>query len=421
MMLPDFYRIKSNVLKNRILIENFSFLSILHITNLILFLITIPYLFRVLGSRLYGLIVFAQALVVYFSIFINFGFNLTATRDISVNRNNPVKISEIVSSVLTLKIILYGISLFLMYLFTVFIPYLKEHRNLFLFSMLFCLNEALFPVWYFMGIEKMKYITFINASTRVISTIAVFILIKSSVDYILYPLIMGSGTVIGAFIALLLVFTGQGIRFSFQEFKILKSYFLENILYFLSNVSTQIYANANKLIVGSFLGMVEVAYYDIAEKVINILKVPYSLLGQTIFPKYSHDKNIRFLKKIFFITMILTLALISCLFMFSHIIVYALSGTYDLNTVKVLRVLSLTMLPISISIFYGEIMLIGNNKKLEYAKMRFWGLLVYFGIFLYLKISGHLNALNIALMLVISEFFIAVYAFLISRINGYDR
>ncbi len=414
-MLPEFKTIKVNLIRNKILIENFTFISALHITNLVLFLITVPYLFRVLGSKLYGLIVFAQALVVYFSIFINFGFNITATRDISINRDNPIKISEIVSSVLLIKIIFFGITLLLMYLFTIIIPDLKDHRNLFLFSMLSCLSDALFPVWYFMGIEKMKYITYINASTRIISTIFVFILIRSAINYVNYPLIMGTGTVAGAVVALIMVFMEKGIKFTLQKKETLVKYFSENLLYFISNVSTHIYTNANKIIVGSFLGMVEVAYYDIAEKVINILKVPYSLLGQTIFPKYSRDKNTGFIRKMFFLTIILTFLLICCLFLFSHLIVSVLSGTPDLNTVKVLRILSLTMLPISISLYYGEILLLANDLKLEYAKMRFTGLLIYLGLCIFLIFSGHLNARNIALTVVTVEVLIAIYSYLLSR------
>jgi O-antigen/teichoic acid export membrane protein len=417
--MSRFDSLKDNFIKNKILVENFTFLSALHVTNLVLFLITIPYLFRVLGSRNYGLVIFAQTLAFYFSIFVNFGFNLTATKDISVQRENSEKISEIVSSVLTLKIVFFLISLLLMTLLTSLIPPLRENRLLFLLSMLACLSEALFPVWYFQGIEKMKYITFINVTTRVLATILVFIAIVSQNDFVIYPLILGIGTVSGALFALVLVFRKQEIIFRFQTPKVLVNYFNENLLYFFSNVSTQIYANANKIIIGSFLGMVEVAYYDVAEKVINIVKVPYSLLGQTLFPKFSRDRNIAFLRKIIISTVIFTLLIILILFLFSGIIVRFFSGTYNSGTVEILRILSLSLIPISMSLFYGDLMLISFNMKNSYAKMRFFGLMFYLLVFIVMKFSGNLTVMNIAYLVVAVESLITCYSYLICRKAGF--
>ena len=97
-MIAGLKLIKSSLLRNRILVENFTFLSILQVSNLLLFIVTIPYLFRVLGSESYGLIIFAQTTVYYFTILTNYGFNLPITRDVSVSRDDRKKLSEIVSS-----------------------------------------------------------------------------------------------------------------------------------------------------------------------------------------------------------------------------------------------------------------------------------------------------------------------------------
>ena len=244
-------------------------------------------------------------------------FNLPITRDVSVNRDDKDKLTEIVSSVLSLKFILFIFSLVLMIILTAVIPVLRANRMLFLFSMLACISEALFPLWFFQGVEKMKYITFINITTRVFATVFVFILIKKSSDFIRYPVIVGAGTVSGAVAGLLIVFRKYMISFRFQKVKTLVYYFRENTLYFISNVSTQIYINANKIIIGSFLGMAEVAWYDIADKIVNIAKVPLSLLGQALFPKVSREKNIIFLRKIMYYTVLFTLIIVITIFIFS--------------------------------------------------------------------------------------------------------
>ena len=89
---------KSFIIQRKTLLENFSFLSILQVSNLLVFMLIIPYLFRVLGKENYGLVVYAQTIAIYFSIIVNFGFNVTATRDISIHRQNNHKVSSVISA-----------------------------------------------------------------------------------------------------------------------------------------------------------------------------------------------------------------------------------------------------------------------------------------------------------------------------------
>ena len=58
---------------------------------------------RVLGVEKFGLVAFAQALIQFFIIFTDFGFNLSATREIASRRDNPEAVSRIVWSVLTVR------------------------------------------------------------------------------------------------------------------------------------------------------------------------------------------------------------------------------------------------------------------------------------------------------------------------------
>jgi O-antigen/teichoic acid export membrane protein len=281
-----------------------------------------------------------------------------------------------------------------------------------------CLSEALFPVWYFQGVEKMKYITFINVTTRALATILVFILINSKEDYIVYPLLVGTGTVTGAIIALAVVFRKHRIVFRFQPFAIIRRYYGENILYFLSNVSTQIYINANKIIVGSFLGMVEVAYYDVAEKVINMLKVPFQLLGQTLFPKVARDRNVGFLKRVMTYMMIFAIAAIAVIFLLAVPIIQFFSGTNNPGSITILRILSISLIPISVSICYGDLFLVNFGLKADYAKMRFFGFLFYTIILIGLYLFENIGIIQIAGTILAVESFIAGYSYLLYKKSG---
>jgi len=165
MFLNKIQRIINN---NKKIIENFSYLSILQILNLALPLITYPYLIKVLGADLYGMIIYSQVIISYFSIIINYGFEASATKDISVNRRNKIKISNIVSSVLEIKLFLWLISFIILLILIYLLPSFSNNKILYLFTFTLTFNEFLFPVWYFQGMEKMKFITLINGSVKVL-------------------------------------------------------------------------------------------------------------------------------------------------------------------------------------------------------------------------------------------------------------
>ncbi|CUS87083.1 Polysaccharide biosynthesis protein [Candidatus Kryptonium thompsonii] len=89
--------------EHKILLKNIFSLSILQFANYVLPLITIPYVVRVIGPDKFGLISFAQAFATYFLLVVNYGFDLSATREISSNRDNKNTLVRIYSNVLFTK------------------------------------------------------------------------------------------------------------------------------------------------------------------------------------------------------------------------------------------------------------------------------------------------------------------------------
>lgn len=66
-----------------------------------------------------------------------------------------------------------------------------------------CLSEILFPVWFYQGVEKMKYITLIRFTSIFFYTVTVFIFIKNESDYLLIPLLQSLGWLLSGVISFL--------------------------------------------------------------------------------------------------------------------------------------------------------------------------------------------------------------------------
>ncbi len=285
--MEKFTKLKAEAIANKGMIANFGYLSALQVLNLILPLVTYPYLIRVLGSEVFGTVIFAQAIAAYFSMIINYGFNITATRDVSVNRDNSERINQIISGVLTLKSLLWLASLVLLVILVFAVPQLRGDKWLYLFSFGICFQELLLPVWYFQGTEKMKYITIFQFVSRASFVALIFIFVTQPGHYLLVPVFYGLGALLGGIGALVLLFNLKGVRFISQPLSQLKFMLKDGLAIFFSRVSSVITERANVLVIGSFLGMSQVAYYDFAIKILHALKLPADILVQTVFPRIA--------------------------------------------------------------------------------------------------------------------------------------
>ncbi len=392
--------------RHKTLIQNFSYLSALQVFNMLLPLITYPYLIRVLGKETYGLVVFAQAIVGYLVILVGFGFNISATKEVSIHRDDKEKLSEIVSSVLLIKGVLFLFSSFMLISLVFIVPQAQEYKALFFLTLWMCLYDVIFPMWYFQGIEQMKYITYITLVSRLTFLGLIFVFIHNPGDYLFIPIINGIGALLAGIVSLLIVFGKHNIVFAFPAFSKLLYYFKDSIPIFLSNVSVRLYVSTNKVIVGAFLGMTEVAYYDLAEKVTGVLKIPQSILSQALFPKISKDKNLDFIRQIFKYSLVLNVALFLGVLIGSKYIVLVLGGPQMLDAILILNILALTLPVVAMSNIFGIQLLIPFGFNKLFSKVIMASGLIYLFQAILIWITVGFTIVNVSIITVTTEIFV---------------
>lgn len=386
------------------LASNFFSLSVLQIFSYILPLLTLPYLVRVLGVETFGLVSFAAAFIVFFNIIVDYGFNLSATREVSVHRENRDKITEIYSSVLAIKFILIFVSLLILSFIVFTFDKFSSHIELYFISFISVIGQALFPIWYFQGMEKMKYITIINISSRIIFTIAIFIFVHEESDYLLVPLLNGLGILIGSLYALYIVKKDFNQSFVLQNIETMKLHFKDSSQFFLSRVSVSIYTSANAFVLGLFTNNTMVGYYSIAEKLYMAMQSLYGPITQALYPYVAKEKNIKLFKKIFYSVVALNILGVLFLYFFGEYIFAFLFtkeiGIESISVFKIFLIANLIVVP-SILIGYPFLGALGFSKYANKSVIN--GSIIHLiGLFL-LVVTNNITIYSVASMIIITE------------------
>jgi PST family polysaccharide transporter len=300
------------------LVENFLSLSILQGANMILPFVTLPYLVRVLEVDNFGLVNFALSIIGYFNILVSFGFELSATRKISMNRDNGQKLSEIFSAVTCIKAIMFFSSLLILTLLVFFVDALNKYMALYYVTFGIVLGNILFPTWFFQGIEKMKFITMINVVSKVLFTIFIFVLVQEKNDYIYVPLLNSLGAILGGAVALRIIFRTYAIKFYIPTKHTLWHHLKDSYYYFVSRIANNGSRYLATTIIGAYFGNTIVGYYVLVEKLFYAFATVGGVISQTIFPYMSRTRDLRLIKKIIGVTLVFAIPVSLALMYFNE-------------------------------------------------------------------------------------------------------
>jgi len=402
------------------LFSNFLSLSILQGANYILPLITLPYLVRVLGAEKFGLIAFAQAFIGYFIILTDYGFNLSATREISINRENKDKVSEIFSSVMIIKTGLLVLSFVIMSIIVFSFEKFKQDWLVYYLTFGMVVGQVLFPVWFFQGMERMKYLTILNILAKLIFTIAIFIFVHKASDYIYVPLINSLGFIVAGILALWIVFKDFKINFKLPSLMQIKQDLKEGWYIFVSTVGINLYRGTNTFILGIFTNNTIVGYYAVAEKILYVIQGLQNPAGQAFFPFISKKfssiskseafnfliKNLKYILPIYFFVFIST-------FMSSDLLIKLIDGNHFQNSVIDLKILSIIIIIGGLNYYFGIVGMVSLGFNKEF--MRYVLIAGIFNILFSMIFVNLLEDKGVAISLVLSEFLLLI--FLISKIK----
>ena len=399
------------------IVKNFLSVSLVQATNYLIPLITFPYLVKELGIEKFGLISFAQACAIQLSVVTDYSFNLSATREIAIAKTDFHTLKKIYSKVVWSKIFLLIVTVLIMITCLLIFPVFNREITLFMVSFSIVIGQTINPIWFFQGIEQMKYITMVNLVAKVFFAAMIFIFVKSYKDYLLPNIFQGIGIIISGLISHYIIISKFKIYLSIPNIKEIIKEYIDGWPIFISNFAISIYISSNIIILGITTNdKIIVGYYGIAEKIINAVRQLLVVFSQVIYPHVCRlaNNSLNDLKSFFrkmlwpFICVIFVLC--GLLLIFSDIITKLISGDkYNPMIVHLIKILSFVPFIVSLNIQSYQTLLAYNRSK-DYGRILTTGSIL--NIILTFVLSYYFKAFGAAVSVLITEIIITTSLYL---------
>lgn len=388
--------------KSRI-VNNAMMLMIFNIAKIIFPFITLPYLTRVLSTDTYGVVTYAKTVMNYMQIFVDFGFVLSATKDIVNCRENKEEMGKVIGDTMIARIIL-GLSGFvIVFMLSLALPILRANILYTMLSYVAVFLSIFLMDFLFRGLEKMHIITIRFIVMKVISTILTFVLIKDDSDLLLIPVL----DILSTGFAIMLVFLEikkMNLKIKFSELKNSIKAIKDSFVYFLSNVASTSFNALSTIMIGIYITPTEVAYWGVCIQIIGTIQTCYSPIGDGIYPEMIKNQNLNLIKKI--VKIFLPIISIGCIcaYFLADIGLMILGGKEYLNAAPIFRLLipSLFFGFFAIILGWPTLGAIGKSKQVTISTII--GITTNIILLICLIITKSFTLKNVAIVRDITEF-----------------
>lgn len=387
--------------KNKI-VNNTIMLMIFNIAKIVFPFITLPYLTRVLTTETYGVVTYVKTVMTYMQIFVDFGFVLSATKDIVKVKEDKEAINRVVGDTLIARLILGLVGFVIVIALSLAIPILRENILFTILSYAVVFATIFLMDFLFRGIEKMHIITIRFIVMKSLSTLLTFVLIKNDGNVLWIPLL----DIISSLIAILLVFIEVkklDIKMKFSGMKNTLKSIKDSFVYFLSNVASTSFNAFSTIIIGIFINKADVAFWGLSMQIIGTIQACYSPISDGIYPEMIRTKNLNIVNKV--LKIFIPIILLGCIasYFIAEVGFMLLGGEEYLHAVPIFRLLIPTLFFGFLSIIFGWPTLGAIDKVKEVTKSTVVGVVVNMVLLFLLLAINQFTLFNIAIVRNITE------------------
>lgn len=354
-------------------VGNGLWMYLLQFFNAIIPLITLPYVTRILGASQYGIFSTSFNLVGYLQVVVDYGFSMSATREVALIGKNKNKVSRLFSAVLYSKALL----LFICVLFSICYLRVWQPSNIQKLSywmlMLTLVGIFLQVDWLFQGLQDMKYISIANIVARTITTILIFTCVRSYSDILLYCFLYSLSPIISNFIGIIIVKFKYKLKLCAVSFSEIRKELKNGWYIFTTQITSKVFGSIGITFLTFLATKSTVGIFSAIQKIPNILILLWLPISQVLYPIVSKKMDnsfeqgkcfvLRMRKYILTFFLICTLILSLC----SKIIVQiAFGSNYASEYIWLIPLLFWVLVSIDNN-FWGIQILLGSGHDKQYS------------------------------------------------------
>ncbi|MBQ9588586.1 MAG: flippase [Butyrivibrio sp.] len=263
--------------------RNFAYNSIYQISNIIIPLITVPYLSRTLLAEGVGEFSYAYSVAYYFYMFIRLGLHNYGNREIAYVKNDEMLLSKTFLEIYAFQ---FFMGLLISVLYIIYIVFISTNKLISILFLPFVISGGVDLTWVLSGLEEFKAITIRDVTVKIASTIFVFVFVKDKNDVWKYALIYSMGFFLSQVMVAPIIF--HKISLIKPKLQNIASHIKPNLALFLPTIAVSIYKFMDRIMLGFMSGEEELGYYHSSE---NIIMVPLAIstaLGTVMMPRVSN-------------------------------------------------------------------------------------------------------------------------------------
>jgi PST family polysaccharide transporter len=257
-----------------------------YLVNYVVPLVTVPYLVRTLGPAAWGLVAMAQGFGNYLNLVVEYGFNLSATREVARHRDSPGRIADLVAGVTAAKMLLAAGSIALAAVLQHAVPALRAQPRILWAGVLAGIALGLSPLWYFQGRERMRVVATLEVASKCAAAIGVFFLVRSPADAWRVLALQAAASVLSSGVGIVLTYRELSARRPSPALVV--SALRTGWSMFLFRSSAMLYTSGNAFLLGLFAPASAVGYFAGAEKISKAFMGLLNPLNQALYPRLSH-------------------------------------------------------------------------------------------------------------------------------------
>ena len=335
-------------------------------------IITLPILATGLGPSGYGQIGFAIAITTCFCIFADWGFGLSATKQIAIHRSNKRAVSKIFWSVFFSRIILGIVGAVVLWLLTMTIKSLEDIKGLLFCGYLTVLSVVFSPAFYYQAIEKLEFVNFINLVSRFLAIPFIYLLVHTESDAALAIGIPSTALLISSCTSLIILLYSGAISWIAPTSSSIGRSIKNSYSLFLTTASIGIYSNSVIIVLGFVANALSVGYFAFALNLVRATQgILLSPLSMVLFPRISHlfyhsrQSAIAMLRKVFIFQVLLSLFVLTAMFILAPFVIGRFIGEAYQPSIIIFQILSPLFLLGGLSNFLGgQVMIVLGHHSI---------------------------------------------------------